>query len=301
MISICIPIYNNDVTRLVTDLYLQCEALDSPYEILLIDDASELSFQTINRKLAEFDNVHYEELSLNISRSAIRNLFPRKASYPYLIFIDNDALVGSPDFVSTYVRLRSPGIVCYGGREYSPNHNAEHHLHWLFGTEREAISIEKRMLLPDKYFTTCNFMIDKRVLLLHPFDEDIQQYGYEDVVFQTEIIEQGYHIIQVDNPLIHTGLISNADFLERTRISLRNLHTIQKNKGVDIDLTKTVKLLRTKNLLDRFKLTSVVSKLFGWMENRLIKNLMGKKPSLFILDIYKLSYLCNCSNRKTFT
>lgn len=299
MISICIPIYNNDVTILVTDLYLQCEALDCQYEIILIDDASNRFFQIINRELAEFDNVYYEELSVNISRSAIRNLFSRKASYPYLIFIDNDALLCSANYISTYLKLKSTGIVAYGGCKYFPCYSAEYYLRWLFGVEREALTIKDRQQDADKYFSTFNFMIDKRILLLHPFNEDIQEYGYEDVLFHTEIIKQGYHITQVDNPLIHTGLISNKEFLKRTRASLENLYSLQKIEGNKADLAKTVKLLQTKNRIDKLKLTTVVSVLFKLLKNTFIKNLLGKKPSLFILDMYKLGYLCNYSKQQS--
>lgn len=295
MISICIPIYNNDVTTLVTDLYVQCEALDCTYEIILIDDASALNFQVINRKLSEFDSVHYEELASNISRSAIRNLFPQKATYPYLIFIDNDAQLCSPNFISTYLKLRSPGIVSYGGCKYLPCNSAEYRLRWTFGVEREALSIQNRQKKPDKYFSSFNFMIDKRVILLHPFDESIQGYGYEDVVFQTKIIEQGYHITQVNNPLIHIGLISNEDFLARIRTSIENLYLLQRLYQKSLDLTKTIELLRAMNFIDKFKLVPIVSILFKLVENRFIKNLLGKKPSLFILDLYKLGYLCNYS------
>ena len=296
MISICIPIYNNDVTIPVTDLYLQCEALDCLYEIILIDDASRSYFQEINRKLAEFDNISYEELPTNISRSAIRNLFPQRAAYPYLIFIDNDALLCSPHFVSTYLRFRSPGVICYGGCRYLPCYSPEYYLRWLYGEKREAISIKERQQEPDKFFSTFNFMIDKRVLLLHPFNEDLQEYGYEDVMFHSTIIGQGYHITQVDNPLIHTGLVSNEEFLERTRISIKNLYSLQQSSiNSKSDLLNTVKLLQTKKLIDRLKLTCIISTLFRLMKNHFIKNLLGKKPSLFILDLYKLGYLCNYS------
>ncbi|PXV63298.1 glycosyltransferase involved in cell wall biosynthesis [Dysgonomonas alginatilytica] len=297
MISICIPIYNTDVTNLVTELHLQCEALDAPYEILLIDDASDLSFQTVNRELSKLDNIHYKELPVNISRAKIRNLFPQKAAHPYLIYVDNDAQVCSPHYISTYIKMRSPGIVCYGGCEYLSCKDNQYSLRWLFGVHREAIPIEKRKVNPDEYFSTFNFMIDKRVVLLHPFDENIEEYGYEDVVFHTEIIKQGHHITQVNNPLIHTGLISNEEFLKRTESALRNLYLLQKERGRKADLENTLKLLKMKNRIDYFKLTGAVSALFRLLKNSFIKNLLGKKPSLFILDLYKLGYLCNYSKR----
>lgn len=301
MISICIPIYNNDVTTLVTDLYLQCEVLNCKYEIILIDDASEPSFRAVNRELSEFDNVHYEELPVNISRSAIRNLFPQKASYPYLIFIDSDAQLYSPDYISTYLKLRSPGVICYGGCKYLPCYHSDYYLRWRFGIEREAIPIKDRIKHPDSFFSTFNFMIDKRVLLLHPFNENIEEYGYEDVAFHAEIIKQRYHITQTNNPLIHTGLISNQEFLKKIRLSIENLYLLQKNETDKSNLSNVVKLLQTKNIMDRLRLTSIASLLFKIFENSFIKNLLGKKPSLFIFDLYKLGYLCNYSRQEHFS
>lgn len=292
MISICIPIYNNDITKLITDLHFQCEALDCKYEILLIDDASQLDYQIINRDLSKLSNVYYEELSLNISRSAIRNLFPLKASYPYLIYIDNDAEVCTTDYITRYIRLRTAGIICYGGTEYLNYPSHPYYLRWKFGVEREAIPIDKRQQDPDRYFSTFNFMIDKRILLLHPFNEDIHEYGYEDVVFHAEVIKEGYHITQTDNPLVHKGLMSNDDFLKRTNIAIENLNSLEKNKELQIDLSNTVKLLHTQKKIEKYKLTYITSILFRLMKKYFIKNLLGKKPSLFIFDLYKLGYLC---------
>lgn len=298
MISVCIPIYNTDVTKLVTDLHLQCEALDAVYEILLIDDASDWSFQIINRELSKLENIYYEELPVNISRAKIRNLFPQKAAHPYLIYIDNDAQLCSPHYISVYIKMRSPGIICYGGCEYLPCKGNQYSLRWLFGIHREAIPIEKRKEHPNQYFSTFNFMIDKRVLLLTPFDESIQEYGYEDVVFHAEIIKQGHHITQVDNPLIHTGIISNDEFLKRTETALENLYLLQKSGNNKGDLADTVKLLKTKSKIERLRLTGLASFSFQLLRKSFIKNLLGNKPSLFILDLYKLGYLCTYSRQK---
>lgn len=298
MISVCIPIYNTDVTKLVTDLHLQCEALDAVYEILLIDDASDWSFQIINRELSKLENIYYEELPVNISRAKIRNLFPQKAAHPYLIYIDNDAQLCSPHYISSYIKMRSPGIICYGGCEYLPCKGNQYSLRWLFGIHREAIPIETRKEHPNQYFSTFNFMIDKRVLLLTPFDESIQEYGYEDVVFHAEIIKQGHHITQVNNPLIHTGIISNDEFLKRTETALENLYLLQKSENNKGDLADIVKLLKTKSKIERLRLTGLASFSFQLLRKSFIKNLLGNKPSLFILDLYKLGYLCTYLRQK---
>lgn len=294
MISICIPIYNKDVTRLVKELHKQADEQDIPFEILLIDDAStELQAKQRNRELLNLHNITYEELPENQGRSAVRNLFVSKASYPYLIFIDNDARVYTSDFVSKYLRQRTPGVICYGGCEYDQVVDDEFRLRWLFGVNREAISIAKRQENPDMYFSTFNFLIDKRVLLLESFNESIKGYGYEDVLFRINVLKQGYHITQLDNPLVHEGLMSGSEFLKNVRFSLEKLLLLLSHTEDKASLVNSIKLLTVYNRIKKMKLVKLVSFLFCTLQKYLIQNLEGKNPRLFLFDLYKLGYICN--------
>ncbi|MDU1906099.1 MAG: glycosyltransferase [Dysgonomonas sp.] len=299
MISVCIPIYNRDVTQLVRDLHRQCENLDIPFEILLIDDVSDMKYREKNRTLLELSCVRYEELDTNIGRSAIRNMLASKASYPYLIFIDNDAGICSEDFIEKYIRQRVAGVVCYGGTAYNSCPSDDYKLRWLFGISREAISIKERQKNPDRYFSTFNFMIDKRLVLLYPFDEKLKKYGYEDVFFHINLMKNGCQVTQIDNPLIHEGLISNEEFLERTEISIDVLYSLSENSEIESDLIDNIKLLKTYNNINRMKLVSSVAFLFRSCKMRLKNNLLGKNPRLLFFDLYKLGYLCNLKVNKT--
>lgn len=293
MISICIPVYNADVTSLVTDLYMQCRELECAHEIWIIDDFSDPQYRATNRELTVFDAIHYLELDTNIGRAAIRNLLAQKASYPYLVFIDCDAVVYTRSFVSRYIKACSPGVVCYGGCQSLPGSGDDTFcLRWKYGNERESIPIEEREKNPDLHFSTFNFMIDKRVILLYPFDENIQSYGYEDVLFRLQLIKQGYHLTQIDNALIHSGLISANEFLDRTRTSLQNLHQLVLTYNQELDLTDAIKLLRFKKRVDALKMNRMIVCLFKIVERGLVKNILGNNPSLLIFDIYKLGYIC---------
>ncbi|WP_318544866.1 glycosyltransferase family protein [Marixanthotalea marina] len=66
MISICIPIYNFDVTNLVETLSFQLKTLNIFSEIVLIDDASDVSFRELNEKICS--EHHYIKLDKNINR-----------------------------------------------------------------------------------------------------------------------------------------------------------------------------------------------------------------------------------------
>ena len=91
MISICIPVYNFNITSLVNELSNQVNSLNIPCEIIVIDDCSE-NFKRINK--IECEKHTYIELSENIGRARIRNLFLKYAKYEYLLFLDCDSLVG---------------------------------------------------------------------------------------------------------------------------------------------------------------------------------------------------------------
>lgn len=301
MISICIPIYNCNITGLLTDLSVQCESFGSSYEIRLIDDGSEVKYQELNRNaVSRLDNpnIEYEELSENVGRSAIRNLLARKALFPYLLFIDNDAKVSSPHFVARYLTMCSPGIICYGGCVYECNSDLKSNLRWLYGVEREALSADRRQRLPNNYFSTFNFLIDKQILLSYPFNETIREYGYEDLLFKMELIKQGYKITHIENPLIHDGLISNEDFVSRTEIALNNLHKIQSDGNyLSAELIDYVNVLKVEDKMNRWKLRSFTAWNYRILRSLGLKNLLSNKPSLLVFDLYKLGYLCNLKNK----
>ena len=54
MLSICIPVYNVDVTKLVSDLHTQIQEINETIEIVLIDDASDIEIKVKNRLLEEY-------------------------------------------------------------------------------------------------------------------------------------------------------------------------------------------------------------------------------------------------------
>ncbi|MEN8805746.1 MAG: glycosyltransferase, partial [Wenyingzhuangia sp.] len=71
MISICIPIYNQEISNLINELTNQIRSLSLNIEIIVIDDGSEDVFE--NQNLLK-DHT-YIALQENVGRSKIRNLF----------------------------------------------------------------------------------------------------------------------------------------------------------------------------------------------------------------------------------
>ena len=163
-LSVCIPIYNFDVTTLVKNLHQQLIASKIDFEILLMDDGSKAKFQTINNSLRQLAKCVYIPLTQNVGRAAIRNQLAAFAKYPYLLFMDCDAKAPD-DFIQKYIQeINKETEVIVGGRSYqrTPPKNSKQQLRWQFGFNREVFSAEERNWKPYSSFLTCNFLVKKK-------------------------------------------------------------------------------------------------------------------------------------------
>jgi glycosyltransferase involved in cell wall biosynthesis len=294
MISICIPIHNGNVRALVHDLKHQADTLAINYEILLIDDASDDAWREQNRPLETLKHVRYIELSENIGRSAIRNLLAKEAVYRYLIFMDCDAQVCSVDFIEKYLRYCFPKIVCYGGKKNLLQRPAsEYYLRWHYSVAREEIDAQARNRFPNRNFITFNFLIDKKIFELISFDEQIKGYGHEDTLFGIRLAEHNITVTHIDNQLLYAKFDRADMFVQKTEQGIRNLIAIQKQLGDKHSFTAEVKLLSVGYNINRCKLAPLVRRFFKTGCRLMLRNLLGKHPSLFVFDLYKLGYLCS--------
>lgn len=284
MLSILIPTYNYDCSELIKELHRQADACGITYEIIIADDAS-TSYLEETRKLQELSHCRVIELSANVGRSRIRNLLADAATYPYLLFMDCDAKVNSPLFIQNYLPYCNTNCVVVGGTAYDPTEqNSTYSLRLKYGREREANQAFRH------YFTTFNFMIDKKLFQTVRFNENLLDYGHEDSLFGVEIARHTT-IQHIYNPLIHDGLESNDHFLEKTEKAAHNLLQLY-NQGSYTELVDASKLLRTYIQLKQSHLIPLVALGFKFIKPILLKNLRGKNPSLFLFDLYKIGHLC---------
>jgi glycosyltransferase involved in cell wall biosynthesis len=294
MLSICIPIYNYDVTRFVQDLHRQAEKIARPFEILLMDDASEEKYGILNQTI-DLKHVRYLPLEKNIGRARIRNRLAQEAQYPYLLFMDCDSAVSSDFYIENYLPYCEPQTICYGGRKYAdkkPDYNT--YLRWKYGVERECFTAEVRKKHPNHSFFSNNFLIHKPLFEKVKFNENLEGYGHEDTFFGLELLGKGIVIQHIDNQLIHIGLESASDFLEKTENGLVNLlkmeEMLRENKPEYIGHSNLVK---SKIALQKGHLIGLAAALFKFTQTFMKKNLLGKNPSLRIFDLYKLGLLCS--------
>lgn len=297
MLSILIPVYNYNVTHLVTELHRQAEALGELYEICLLDDASDEKFKVKNREVAQKTNVHYEELPQNIGRSAIRNRLVEMAQYDYLLYMDCDSGVLMPHYLKTYVKALHPKRLLYGGRAYLPKppSDPQYLLHWHYGRQREQQDYLERQKNPYHSFMTNNFLIPKSTFASITFDESLRTYGHEDTLFGMELAKKNIEIQHLNNPLLHLGLESTAVFLSKTKMAVCNLAQLQRQgKRVETRLSQTYAQIA------RWKLLFVV----GWglklLRPFILKYLQRPKlVDLRYLDLYKLDLFIEAMRKES--
>lgn len=300
MLSICIPIYNYDVTALVYELNKQAEASLANYEILLIDDNSSIiSLKEKNRELNKLNNVRYIELDKNIRRSAIRNLLANESKCSYLLFMDCDAAVCKDDYIIKYLAECKPNVVCCGGCAYNQTPPpSDHLLRWHIGIHRESSDATSRNKQPNSKFTAFNFLIDKHILLNTPFDEKLNKYGHEDTLFGIELMNKNVRFTHIDNPLIHLGIDTTEIFLKKTEEGIINLIEIEENMEDKTQFIQSVKLLNTYYKLKKLYLTHIYILGFRIFRKTLLNNLKGENPKLTYFDAYKLGCVCLLKAKK---
>ena len=286
MLSILIPIYNQDATTLVSDLKEQCDALNIDYVILVYDDKSTRKWKKINASLHHEFKVHYMELSENLGRARIRNWLASAAPHPNLLFLDGDSGIHKDDYIKNYIELsKKPYDVVYGGRDYAekPPRSHKRRLHWKYGKHVESIPAQKRNQTPALNFQSNNFLVNAKVFEKLKFDETVKGYGYEDLLLSERIVNAGFNIKHVDNPTLHLGLEKTNDFLEKNRNAIHNLVKIQR-EGL---LTDT-RLSLFYRKLEKFKLTFFIPVIYKRFSKKIEEKLHAKDPDVKAFQMTKL-------------
>lgn len=296
MLSICLPVYNVYVSGLVNQLCQQRAQVNIPVEIVIIDDASNEAFKSENKKHVPDDGI-YVELKQNRGRAAIRNLFLHYAQYPFLLFMDCDAELGTDDFLANYTEMLNDKHVVCGGRIYpKPPIASAYSLHWKYGITRETKTVPTRNNHPYASFMTNNFVIHREVLQRIPFDETLSFYGHEDTLFGLHLQQNNIVVKHIDNPVIHGQLEDNRSFVRKTRQAVRNLFYIYQQYAPNIKLLENnIRLLKYYKLARKTGLSFILSFIYKSSQSLLKKQLESAHPSLFILDLLKLSYFCYLS------
>lgn len=291
MLSILIPEYNYDCTKLVYSLVNQCTNAGIPFEVIVMDDASTL-FKTENRHINTWEGCSFVESKRNQGRARTRNELGKLAKYPYLLMIDCDAEVANNSYIQNYLDTLSKAQVIVGGVSYSSlKPETDTYLRWHYGKKRESLKADIRNLNPCQSLQSFNLMVEKEVMAKYPFDENFKDYGHEDSVMGYNLKQAGISILHIDNPLIHLGLDKNRDFLAK---SLKAVEKYTNNPLFrDEALTGQIKIFRVYRKVETWGLCPLLAFKFRAARKLMEWNLCGSHPSLFLFDFYRLSYMCD--------
>ena len=290
MLSILIPTYNFICTRLVQDLWQQSKNLSPqiPFEILVADDASSNRGTILaNRSINDLENCTFFELEKNVGRASIRNLLAEKAKFKYLLFIDSDAKICRDDFIAKYLQAAKERIIVCGGiQNVSEIPSSQYYLRYIYEESACKIrTIRYRDAHPYAQFSSFNFLIPKKIFQTFRFDERCTKYGYEDALFGYRLKEANIKILHIDNPLIHNGIDTNMEFLKKTEVSLQTLQSLGEEAYKYAHIAHVLKQIEKLRICFLLRLWH---KIFGRIERGI---LLGKRPTIFLLQLYKLGYL----------
>ncbi len=294
-ISLLIPVFNYDLIALVHSMKSALGKVPELKEIIIGDDGSSAEFKEKYHSL-EGDGVRVISFEKNIGRAAIRNRLGLEASGDYLLFIDADTMMtGTAEayFLKWLPYLKEAQVIC-GGSVYheSPPGDPDKLLRWKYGRHREQRTAAEWNKDPHSGFSTFNVMIEKSVFSKIRFDEELKQYGHEDTLMGYQLKKAGIDILHIDNGLLHEGLESNRDFLNKTKLGIENLSMLYDKVTDKRTFAQTVKIIRIYNRLHFLNLAFVLAGIFIKYRDRMEIRLDSKKTSLRLFSFYKLCMFC---------
>ncbi len=284
MLSILIPVFNDDIRALVSTVHQQVQKAAIPYEILWIDDAStQTNISEKNLSCSKYATSY--QAPKNKGRTASRQFLAQKAQYNWLLFLDADVLPLHADFIAQFIPHLPTADLIFGGIAYSSEPpKPAYLLRWKYGRIREAKPLNKRQKHPYNSIISGALCIKKELFLaVNPIE--YASYGLDALLVQ-RLKDKKATVLHINNPAVHLGIETNPLFLKKTRAGLKTLVQLEKTQQIGNQyrpVQKAYTQLKKKKLL---KLFSAIYKLF---KNVFYRRLINGGASLFLFDMYKLA------------
>jgi len=296
MISILIPTYNYNVFPLAKEIEKLAIKENIPFEIICIDDGSASKLNLENNKINQLTNGLFIQSTTNKGLSVNRNNLANKAKYKNLLFIDGDSEIINTNFISNYINvLKENPDVIYGGRVHPEIINPERKLRWKYGKYHEDLNIKSRKKSSYKSILFNNTVIKKKVFNQIYFNSKIKQYGHEDTIFAFQLSQIKAKIMHIENPVLHGDVDLNFVFYKKMHRSIENLNFIYRKNLIDPNFIRFLNLF-TK--LKKVKLNFLFASFYVLLKPIFKLNLTSKHPSLFIFNLFRISYFCHINLKK---
>lgn len=291
MISVLIPVYNYNVVALVTHIHSQLQLCSVPFEIIALDDASTSEVVHDNNSLSNLEFTSYIKSNNNLGRTKARQYLAEKASYEWLLFLDADVMPKTELFISNYLKYTASDYeAVYGGFAYHEDlPDSNNRLRWTYGKTHEQISAKERNKRPYKVIISANFMIKKSIFI--EINSEIEDKGYGfDNYFAALLKMNSIKVFHIDNEVYHLGIETSKAYLNKKENAAETLLSLYKTNKIE-NHQNDLLLLFIK--LKRLKLHYLFSWVYKCFKKRFQSNLLGTKPSMSILQLYRISYMCH--------
>lgn len=288
MLSILIPLYNYDAHNLINTIYKFCTDNVIVFEIIVCNDYSEDTFELNFTQ----ENIIIISNTKNIGRTETRQKLANNAKYDWLLFLDADVLPVNSNFINEYIKIiKSTNCdVSFGGFKYeNKTPSSDKILRWKYGRQKEDISPNLRNQNPYKVIISANLLIQKTLFKSINTELKGNHYGY-DTIFSLRLKEQDAKIMHIDNPVWHLGLEMNSVYLSKKERATKTILKLYKAKQITAGSND---LLKTFELIKKLHLIKIIAYFFKKTKKLLRINILGTKPSIVLLNTYKLGYFCN--------
>lgn len=289
MISVLIPVYNYNIQPLVENLLIQFASVNCKWEIFLSDDVSDAHFKNLNSDYVSglnLQNVKLFQQDTNVGNAANRNFLIKKATFDWLLFLDVDVLAVEDNFISVYIsEMKSTNKELISGNIiYDHKKPLPHLLRWKYGKRKEEVGFEKRRAYPILNLRGANFAIKRSLAQRMNFPLLRETYGFVDTRFFLQFNQN--QVLVIKNPVYHLGIEANDVFVNKTKKAIANalfLMNTNDNLAMQLTLVSSYKKIKATRFL--------LAKIYQLLSSRLEKNLLSKKPSLLVFQLFKILFL----------
>lgn len=296
MISILIPTYNYDVNCLVEQLIKQAQNCNILYELICIDDGSNSKVNLKNERINNLANCKFIAFQKNKGLSTTRNILAEEAKYEYLLFIDGDSIIINDNYVNSYINaIKKNKDVIYGGRLHPEQASANRKLRWKYGFYIEDSSALSRTQNPYKCILFNNTLIKKSIFNKIKFNNNIKTYGHEDTLFAFDLFNLNASVLHIENPILHGDIDLNKVYFLKTCKSLSNLNKIYSTGLINPNFITFLKIFEK---LKFWKLNYIFAYTHIILHPLYKIQLTSNKPSLFVFNLFRVSYFCNINLKK---
>ena len=290
MLSVLIPVYNYDVTELVGSIHKQLTNFGKDFEILVMDDRSDEEFVNINKGITELTHTDYIISNEKNGRLRTRILLSELARYDWLLFLDADTLPKTDDFIQNYLNAidDSTEVIFGGFAYYNDRPEPSRLLRWKYGRKHEVSPDSIRNQRPYKLIISANFLIRKSILMQLNLKITGVLYGY-DSYFGSRLKSENINVRHIDNEVYHLGIEESSKYLKKKEQAAEALLHFYENKMIDEHQNSLLSFFVSSRKLGLHHLFAWIFEAFS---HNMRSNLTGRKPSIKLLQLYRISYLC---------